>query len=112
MGGFHTLFISTNHPTLFDYVGMFSAGINFKSVNMELPAYADLDGKLKHFHEVGYRLFWIACGNTDFLYEANKDFLKRLDAIGVPYEYHESSRGHLWANWRQYMLKFVPMLFK
>ena len=94
------------------YVGMFSAGINFKSVNMELPAYADLDGKLKHFHEVGYRLFWIACGNTDFLYEANKDFLKRLDAIGVPYEYHESSRGHLWANWRQYMLKFVPMLFK
>ena len=112
MGGFHTLFISTNHPTLFDYVGMFSAGINFTSVNMELPAYADLDGKLKNFHEVGYRLFWIACGNTDFLYEANKDFLKRLDALGVPYEYHESSRGHLWANWRQYMLKFVPMLFK
>ena len=27
-------------------------------------------------------------------------------------KFHESTRGHLWVNWREYMLQFVPMLFK
>lgn len=112
MGGFHTLFISANHPDLFDYIGLFSAGLNMTSVNMEIPAYSDMTGKLQNLSEEGYELYWIACGTDDFLYQNNLDYMKTLDSIGFDYVYHESERGHIWANWRQYLLLFAPMLFR
>lgn len=112
MGGFHTLFISANHPDLFDYIGLFSAGLNMTSVNMEIPAYSDMTEKLQKLSKEGYELYWIACGTDDFLYQNNLDYMKTLDSIGFDYVYHESERGHIWANWRQYLLLFTPMLFK
>lgn len=112
MGGFHTLFISANHPGLFDYIGLFSAGLNMTSVNMEIPAYSDMTGKLQNLSKEGYELYWIACGTDDFLYQNNLDYMKTLDSIGFDYVYHESERGHIWANWRQYLLLFAPMLFR
>ena len=112
MGGFHTLYISANHPAYFDYIGLFSAGLDMSNVDVSQPAYGNLDGKLKALQETGYKLFWVAIGNEDFLYQANRDFCKRLDGLGFAYEYHESSRGHLWSNWRQYLLLFAPRLFK
>ncbi len=112
MGGFHTLYISVNHPDSFDYVGLFSAGLDMSSVDMSQPAYHDLDGKLQALQAAGYKLFWIAIGNEDFLYQANRDFCRRLDGLKFGYEYHESTRGHLWSNWRQYLLLFASRLFK
>ncbi len=108
MGGFHSLYIALNHPRTFDYVGLFSAGLvpQFAGDN---PVYEKLDAKLK---ALDVKLFRIAIGKEDFLYEVNKDFRGRLDGLGVPYEYLESERGHLWCNWRQYLLQFAPRLFK
>lgn len=57
-------------------------------------------------------LYWIAIGDKDFLYEANTEFRKVLDANGYPYTYYESPDGHIWKNWRIYLAKFVPQLFK
>lgn len=112
MGGFHSLFIALNHPDKFDYVGLLSAGLNTAFLDMSLPAYKDMEGKLKNFQKEGYDLFWIACGTDDFLYQNNLDFMKTCDQIGFEYTYHESERGHIWANWRQYLLLLAPMLFK
>ena len=112
MGGFHSLYISVNHPAYFDYIGLFSAGLDMSNVDVAQPAYDDLDGKLKALQQAGYKLFWVAIGNEDFLYQANQDFCKRLDRLQFDYEYHESARGHLWSNWRQYLLLFAPRLFK
>lgn len=112
MGGFHTLYIAANYPGWFDYMGLFSAGLDMTNVDTAQPAYQNLDGKLKILQHEGYKLFWIAIGNEDFLYKANRDFLKRLDSLEFGYEYHESARGHLWANWRLYLLQFAPRLFK
>ena len=112
MGGFHSLYISVNHPAYFDYIGLFSAGLDMSNVDAAQPAYDDLDGKLKALQQAGYKLFWVAIGNEDFLYQANQDFCKRLDGLQFDYEYHESARGHLWSNWRQYLLLFAPRLFK
>lgn len=112
MGGFHTLYTSLNYPGYFDYIGLFSAGLNMATVDQTLPAYSDLGGKLKGLQQEGYKLFWLAIGNTDFLYEANQDFRKQMEAVGFKYAYHESTRGHIWANWRQYLLLFAPQLFK
>jgi enterochelin esterase family protein len=112
MGGFHTMFISANHPELFDYIGLFSAGLNMSTVNFDTPAYSNMTGKLSDLDKAGYKLYWIACGTDDFLYQNNLDFMKTLDEIDFEYTYHESDRGHIWANWRQYLLLFTPMLFK
>lgn len=111
MGGFHSLYIAANHPSLFSYVGLFSAGLGtfFQS---DSPVYSNLDDKLLAFQRKGCNLFWIAIGSEDFLYQANMDFRAELDGIGFNYEYYESSRGHLWCNWRQYLLLFAPKLFK
>jgi len=112
MGGFHSLFVSANHPDLFDYVGLFSPGINFKSVNMSIPAYNNLEEKLGTQMKKGVKLYWMAIGKTDGLYEPMQEYKKRLDNIHFPYKYVESTRGHIWSNWRSYMLEFTPLLFK
>ena len=110
MGGFHSLYIALNYPGWFDYVGLFSAGLMTDS-NTDREAYRDEDAKLARLSELGCKLFWIGIGKDDFLYEANTDFRKRLDSMDFDYIYHESERGHIWANWRQYLLLFVPQLF-
>lgn len=112
MGGFHTLMISANYPTYFDYIGLFSAGVDFSTVNMDIPVYGDLDKKLEALNKDGFKLYWIGIGNEDFLYDANRQLCRRMDVIKLKYTYHESSRGHLWCNWRQYLLLFAPQLFK
>jgi len=112
MGGFHTMMISANHPGLFDYVGLFSPGLNYRHINMELEAYSNLDQKLLKQKSGGLELYWIAIGKEDFLYEPTMEYMERLDRLEFPYTYVESSRGHIWSNWRLYMLDFVPLLFK
>lgn len=112
MGGMTSMFVSANYPNLFDYVGLFSAGLDWKDFNWNYPAYENLDQKLESQKKVGYKLYWIGIGNADFLYQANQDFMKKLDNMGFRYTYHESTRGHLWSNWRQYLLIYAPLLFK
>ncbi len=112
MGGFHTLFITLNNPDVFNYIGLFSAGLGNHFLNEEEEAYRDYDHKLEIMRDNGYELFWIAIGKDDFLYDVNMEFKDKLDAMQIPYKYRESTRGHLWINWRQYLIEFTQMLFK
>ena len=113
MGGMHTLMIAVNYPDMFNYIGLYSAGVDFTQINMEaIPAYANLDGKLSKLAQSNPKLFWIACGNADRLMPFNKQLMERMNKDGLKYTFHESSRGHLWCNWRQYSLLFIPQLFK
>ena len=111
MGGFHTLYVALNYPGYFDYIGLFSAGLMTDLDTMK-TAYNDEDAKLLRLQQTGYKLFWIGIGEDDFLYDVNTAFRKRLDEMDFKYTYHESSRGHIWANWRQYLLTFASQLFK
>ncbi len=79
MGGFNTLFISATFPNLFDYVGLFSAGIDYKGIDMTNPIYSDLSGKLKAQKEAGYKLYWIGDGNEDPWLSGVKDHMKLMD---------------------------------
>ena len=113
MGGMHTLMITANYPDMFNYIGLYSAGVDFSHLNMEeVPAYANLDAKLTKLAQGNPKLYWIACGNEDWLLPANKRLMERMDKDGLKYTFHESPRGHLWCNWRQYSLLFIPQLFK
>lgn len=111
MGGGHTLNISKYYENTFDYMGLFSAAVGERQ-NAVSEVHKDYLGKLKKQRDNGFKLYWIACGNTDFLYQTNLDFMKQLDEINFPYTFRESDGGHIWKNWRIYLTEFAPMLFK
>jgi enterochelin esterase family protein len=110
MGGFHSLHISKEYPDKFNYVGLFSAAIMPRD-DVKSPVYDNLDGKLKAQFATPPKLYWIACGKTDFLYQANLDYCKKLADSKYPYKWYETGEGHIWKNWRIYLTEFVPMLF-
>ena len=105
MGGGHSFRISYAYPKTFDYVGLFSASV--RDVTDEKVA-----AQLAAQRDNGFKLYWIACGKTDFLYKNNIAYMKYLDSVKFPYVYRESEGGHTWRNWRMYISEFVPMLFK
>ena len=110
MGGFHTLYISLNNPDMFGYSGMFSAAIGVSDPSVS-PIYQDFDKKLATYFSKKPNLLWIGCGNTDFLIQANQEFVKKLQDNKYPHEYLENGGGHIWRNWRIYLTEFVPKLF-
>lgn len=111
MGGFHSLHTSKEYPDMFDYVGLFSAAV-LPHDDTTSPIYDDLEGKLARQFADAPKLYWIAIGDKDFLYQANKDYRKLLDDHGYKYVYRESPDGHIWKNWRIYLTEFLPQLFK
>lgn len=111
MGGYHSLHTSKQYPDMFDYIGLFSAAIN-PPEGSNSPVYQNSDEKLKIQFEKQPKLYWIAIGEDDFLYEDNVKFRQLLDEKGYPYEYVESPGGHIWRNWRVYLNEFAPKLFK
>ena len=111
MGGFHSLHISKEYPDMFDYVGLFSAAI-LPHDGTTSPIYDNMDGKLAKQFADAPQLYWIAIGDKDFLYDANKQYRKMLDDKGYKYVYRESPDGHIWKNWRIYLTEFLPQLFK
>jgi len=110
MGGYHTMHISRYHPNTFDYMGLFSAAILPPEV--QSPVYENIVPTLQTQSRNGYKLYWIAMGTADHLYQSGIDFRKQLDDIGMTYTYRESEGGHTWTNWRLYLTEFVPLLFK
>jgi enterochelin esterase family protein len=114
MGGEHTQTITNNNPGMFGYIGVFSMGImNF---GPQSPDAAKIEqeriAKLEVLKNSGYKLYWIACGKDDFVYQGVVTLRSTLDKIGMKYVYRESTGGHTWANWRIYLSEFAPMLFK
>ena len=110
MGGFHTLYISLNNPDMFGYSGMFSAAIGVSDASVS-PIYQDFDQKLATYFSKKPSLLWVGCGDTDFLIQANREFVKKLQDNNYPHEYLENDGGHIWRNWRIYLTEFVPKLF-
>lgn len=112
MGGFHTLTISANYPDMFDYVGLFSAG--FPDSDSNIQAYSNLEEKIRIQNEKGYKLYWVGCGIDDIfkLYPKSEEFVNKLKSYGGNAVFHGSEKGHVWSNWRQYLLIFTPQLFK
>ena len=111
MGGFHSMHISHIYPGTFDYVGLFSAAVG-RQFDNNAEAYKDVDEALKRQFDSGLKLYWIACGNSDFLWESNLKYMSHLEEMGLRYTLRESEGGHTWKNWRLYLSEFAPMLFK
>ena len=113
MGGGHTCVISANYPDKFGYVGLFSAAVsNYPADRATSEMTRDFDKKLAKLFS--YKPFYyIAIGDEDFLYQANKSYRETLlDPHGYKYTYAESDCGHVWKNWRHYLTDFSQFLFK
>lgn len=110
MGGFHSMQISKEYPSMFDYVGLFSAAI-FRG-DESVAIYNDLEAKLARQFDKAPALYWIAIGEEDFLYEDNVRYRGLLDKAGYDYIYRESMGGHIWRNWRIYLAEYAQQIFK
>ena len=100
MGGGHTISASTLYPAMFDYICPLSAA---GSAN---------DEQIQALKKAGVKLYFLACGTSDFLYEGSKTLDATLTKNGLDHIFYESEGGHTWANWRLYLQTFAPMLFK
>jgi len=114
MGGWQTQNMALLYPEMFDYYGVMSMGM-FRDgpFGMDPDEYFDEARKnLRNLQEVGYDLYWIACGTEDFLFESVEYMTKYLDGMDFEYEYLETGGGHTWDIWRLYLTEFVPMIFR
>lgn len=93
MGGYHTMRVSYVLDGQFAYVGMFS------------PA------TFIHQAPTTPKVFWIGIGKEDFLYDSLQEYRKWLDTNHIEYTYYESTGGHTWPNWQDYITRFLPKLF-
>ena len=114
MGGMHTQTITNDNPGMFGYIGVYSMGImSFGPQNQDAAKIeAERNAKLEALKNSGYKLYWIACGKDDFVYQGVTTLRQILDKLNFKYIYRESTGGHTWANWRIYLSEFAPMLFK
>ncbi len=103
MGGGHTIAATGLYPNTFDYICPLSMG------SEKSP---ELDAQLQGIKKAGYKLYWLACGNTDFLFESANTLDKSLTENGLEHTYYVTPGGHTWANWRVYLNTFAPLLFK
>ena len=100
MGGGHTISASILYPEMFDYICPLSAA------GQATPE------QIATLKKAGVKLYFLACGNTDFLFEGSKTLDKTLTEQGLDHEFFVSDGGHVWANWRLYLNTFARKLFK
>lgn len=100
MGGGHTISATILYPGMFDYICPLSA------------AGSATPEQIQALKDAGVKLYFLACGTTDFLYEGSVALDKTLTEQGLDHIFYQSDGGHVWSNWRLYLNTFAPLLFK
>jgi enterochelin esterase family protein len=118
MGGAQTLNIGIPHLDKFAYLGVYSSGIFGITGGMgsqpQGPSFEEQhkaildDAKLKE----GLKLFWFATGKDDFLVGTSRATVEMFKKHQFNVIFKESSGGHTWDNWRDYLREFAPQLFQ
>ncbi len=101
MGGGHTISVTVNNPDMFDYIGVMSNGTGEENAD-QFDALAQANPKL----------YWVGCGEGDFLVERAKSLAQILEDKGFTYTFYENTGGHTWTNWRIYLSQLAPLLFQ
>ncbi len=106
MGGGQTLEIGLSHLDTFHYIGAFSAGIRGNLEDTYKGFLSDPGAANKKL-----KVFYIAVGKTDSLFAASKSLDEMLTKRDIKHTFSPSEEGHVWRNWRDYLIEFTPMLF-
>lgn len=125
MGGSQTLNIAIPNLQRFAYIGVYSSGLigdagtggrgtaeaaatpNPNSWENRNLANLDNAGLKK-----GLKLVWFSTGKDDFLIGTTQSTVETLKKHGFNVVYEESTGGHTWINWRNYLNVFAPQLFQ
>jgi enterochelin esterase family protein len=123
MGGEQALNISIAHLDRFAYVGVWSAGVfagpRHRTAEEVWPPTsvspewvqehaADLDNAAL---KKGLKLLWFGTGADDHLLPISKATIAMLKDHGFNPVFVQSTGGHYWGNWRDYLNEFAPQLF-
>ena len=103
MGAGHTMAATNAYPGFFSYILPLSNGIQ---------ADESMDEAFQAIKKAGYKLYWVACGTDDFLWERAQNLDATLTRNGLEHTFRVTSGGHTWANWRIYLNEFATLLFK
>jgi enterochelin esterase family protein len=111
MGGAQTLDIAMGNLGGYAYIGVFSSGVfgARDGAAWEQRHRAALgDAALKK----GLKKVWFATGREDGVMAATKSTVGLLQKHGFDVVFQETTGGHTWINWREYLNVFTPMLFR
>ena len=111
MGGSHTIRYGLTHPELFHYIGIFSMGLGMNGNTADVTAYETANDAALKRDAKELKLVYYAMGKDDFLHGTVVPTRAMLDKYGIKHEYHESTGGHTWINWRRYLNDLAPKLF-
>ena len=115
MGGAHTITTSLMYPGFFDYICPLSMGIGMRFGNNndnQEEIMKTYETQFKALKKEGYKLYFLACGDSDFLFESAKTLDQMLTDNGLKHTFFVTPGGHTWSNWRIYLNTFAPQLFK
>jgi enterochelin esterase-like enzyme len=126
MGGMQTLNISMSDLGKFSYIGVFSSGVfggapKKAAAGDSIPAAPapSADWEQQHLATLDnadlkkdLKLLWFATGAEDFLLNTTRSTLDIFKKHGFSPVYKETSGGHTWINWRNYLNEFAPLLFQ
>jgi enterochelin esterase family protein len=122
MGGSQTLNIAIPNLEKFSYVGVYSSGLIGAFGGRGGPSASAPSGPTweeRHLAALddakakkGLALLWFSTGKDDFLLNTTTSTVEMLKKHGFNPVYHESSGGHTWINWRNYLNEFAPQLFR
>ncbi len=104
MGGGHTFQTTNMYPDKFGYIGVFSGAVNMNGEATEKALDVLFSKKPK--------LYFIACGEDDFIIQGSRDCVKFLEERNYPHQVLWTEGGHIWRNWRNYLIVFASQLFK
>ncbi|MDX8338945.1 alpha/beta hydrolase-fold protein [Draconibacterium sp. IB214405] len=104
MGGGHTLAVTSLFPGTFDYICPLSMGVRGDAETV--------DKQLQGVKEAGYKLYWVGCGESDFVWEMAQNLDAALKRNDMEHTFYVTDGGHTWANWRKYLNTFGQLLFK
>ncbi|MDZ4782232.1 MAG: alpha/beta hydrolase-fold protein [Planctomycetia bacterium] len=110
MGGAQTLNVALKNIDDYAYVGVFSSGVFLRNAaeweKENEAALASASGK------EGLKLLWLNTGTDDFLMPRTKETVDLFKKHGFNPVFVESTGGHTWINWRNYLNEFAPQLFQ
>lgn len=106
MRGRHALTFALRHSDQFSQIGAFSSAP---------PSQSDIEaaGKVANALNDRLKVFWVACGDKDFLFEKNQEMHAAFEKSGIRHEYViTKGDDHSWPVWRRYLETFAPMVFQ
>jgi putative tributyrin esterase len=124
MGGFGSALIALHHPDLFGTVAPLSAPMASATDAADSPSSRTIFGApgtderrardpltlVTQLAPGSSPFFYVACGLDDSLLPASREFVRLLNARGLPHRYSEVPGNHSWNVWDPQLRAFFDLL--